>query len=162
MAKRVKYEVGDVFSLPIGEDEKTLGYGYGRILKKDKGILLIELYDIVTQERENMLEKLNHADWVLRIWSSSLGIKLGTWNIIGRIPIDPGFTMPDFWQSSCLVENKIFLYSGKNIETIHDLDHAPYRVITEAEIGNAQPKGLFGYIAAQIRYETQLKKRGLL
>ena len=145
MAGKIKYAIGDVFSLIL--DEKGLK-GYGRIIKLDKPSVLIELYKI-KPEKEYSLDELRDAAALLTIWSVDHGFKKNEWNVIGNIPLDGEIKEPDFWTTNAITKKIMLIRGEEQIE------------ITKDEIENAQPYGIFGQGAVRIKYVSELKKYGL-
>jgi hypothetical protein len=147
--KRVKYETGDIIEIVLNINGVK---GYGRILKIDNRnkTILIEFYKIKPVKETINIFDLKGLDVILSIWCIDEGIRDGTWKIIGNIPVNAGFRMPDFWSKDVFNPSKILLYRGDEILEI-----------TEDQIGTAQPYGIFGDEAARIRYEYELKIRGI-
>lgn len=71
MSKRIKYSVGDVFAVDLGDALK----GYGRILKIDEPSLFIELFK-VSPKHEQTLETLANSESILSIWCSNVNTGL--------------------------------------------------------------------------------------
>ncbi|AEY66724.1 Imm26 family immunity protein [Clostridium sp. BNL1100] len=150
MAKRVKYRIGDVFSIPLDDGVK----GYGRIIKVDKPLIFIELYNEKRLEDLNNVEKLNNCEVILSIWCVDGGIKKGNWVIIGNIPIDSNYKMPNFWTKSDATGNILLYKASDTFDTLKDA-----LIINEDEIQDAQPYGLYGDSAVQIAYSRELAKK---
>ena len=148
MAKRIKYSIGDVFSIPLDNDFK----GFGRIVKVDKPLIFIELYKEKRLNDLNSVDELNTNEPILRIWCVDGGIKKGDWMIIGNIPVDSDYKMPRFWTKSAMTDN-FLLYEAA--DTFDELKNAS--VINEYEIGDAQPYGVYGDIAVKLVYTRELK-----
>lgn len=144
MAKKVTYDVGDIFEFTLNEDGKK---AYGRILKIEKPTILIELYQ-TNSSNEIPLEQLSKVDEkVLTIWSTDSGIKKGIWKIIGNLP-PSDVKVPDFWKIDALTDKIYLIRDDQTIE------------ITKEEIGDAQPYGIFGHEAVRLRYLHELKSKG--
>lgn len=146
MAKKLTYKLGDVFEFDLDEG----GKGYGRVLKIEQPSVFIELFKIAPNNPVELSE-LEKSERILSIWSVDTGLKKGLWRVIGNIPVLGEVKMPTFWKRDAFDCNKIILIRGdESFEVSQD------------EIGNAQPYGIFGHDAVRIRYVHELKQRGIL
>lgn len=145
MAKKQKYSEGDIFSIPLDDDNIK---GFGRIKKIENGLVFLELYKLKPASELN-LEKLQELEPVLQVWAIDRSLKNGKWNIVGNVPIEGPVEMPDFWTTDAFTGKIMLIKDGKEFE------------ITKEQIGNAQPSGIFGDEAVKIRYIHELKKFGL-
>lgn len=152
MANR-NLNIGDIFSIKL-EDHSKLGYG--KIIKIDKPIVFIDLYKVDTNKGNYTLEELQNANPLLSIWSTSNGFKKGEWNVVGNSSVNDDYEMPNFWMKSPSTGELILIPGG-------DVFEAPKNTIkiTEDQIGDAQPYGVFGDIAVKNAYIAELVKYGL-
>jgi hypothetical protein len=134
-----QYKIGDIFQIPLSESGKN---GFGRILKIDRDIILIELY-------KNTLNEAFLPEIILSVWASNLGLKKGIWKIINNIPVPSNYQYPIFYHIDALT-NKIYILSDESRTEI-----------TKDQIGNAQPSGIFGFESVRIRYVHELKNAGV-
>lgn len=147
MVKKSSYIVGDIFEIELENGLK----GLGKILKIDKPSIFIELYKMQPMVKEETIDENEKYSPILSIWSTDLGLKKDIWRILRNEPIIEEVKMPDFWKRDALNHDKIILIRGT--ETLQ---------ITEEQIGNAQPYGIFGHEAVRIRYIYELKQKGIL
>jgi len=147
LVKKVSYIVGDIFEIELENGLK----GFGKILIIDKPSIFIELYKMQPVVEEETIDETEKYLPILSIWSTDLGLKKGIWKIFKNEPVIKEVKMPDFWKRDALNHDKIILIRGT--ETLQ---------VTEDQIGNAQPYGIFGHEAVRIRYAYELKQSGLL
>ena len=143
----MNYREGDIFEIELGNDIK----GMGKVLKRDEPSIFIELYKMVPAAKIEAINESDKYEPILSIWSTDSGFKKGLWKILKNQPITEEVIMPDFWKKDALNHDKIIMIRGN--ETFE---------VTKEEIGNAQPYGIFGHDAVQIRYAHELKQCGLL
>lgn len=155
MSKRIKYSVGDVFAVDLGDALK----GYGRILKIDEPSLFIELFK-VSPKHEQTLETLANSESILSIWCSNHGITKDIWSIIGSISVKGEVQIPDFWKRDAFNPNRIILVKGEH--AFEETEEENSYEVAQDKIKDAQPYGIFGHDAVKMRYEHELKQQGLL
>ncbi|MCA0151121.1 immunity 26/phosphotriesterase HocA family protein [Rossellomorea vietnamensis] len=114
----------------------------------------------IDPKSEQTLETLADTESILSIWSSKNGITKGTWSIIGNIPVNDEFKLPDFWKMDAFNPNRIILVKGEHAFEVTEKENS-YEVSKE-KIRNAQPYGIFGEEAVKIRYKFETKIQGLV
>lgn len=94
MAKRIKFNLGDVIVIPLENDLYTVG----RIMKSLHDSVFILVYKIspVKNADEINIDELYKEKDILMTWCYDTVIKKNIWPIIGNIPVEPDFKMPYF------------------------------------------------------------------
>lgn len=161
MAKKTLYKSGDVFKLPLSEGL----FGVGRILIVQSPSLFVGFYGLAMRNSENIdVETLRDKEYLIKILCGDLGFTKREWEIIGNIPIDENISLPLFWGREAL-SNELYLRKYNPPET------SPLNMIgfkdkptTEEEIKKvgAQPDGLSGWKAAEIKLKYYLEKAGVI
>jgi hypothetical protein len=160
MAKKVKYNLGDIVKLPLKNDT----YGFGRILLMKSPAIFVGFYDVISND-EIDISMLKNKKYILKIKCGDVGIKRNEWNIIGNIPIEEEFSLPYFWDKNGLTgELYIRRYKTTKDNPLAigaDFEDKP---TTDEEIKEkkAQPDGAFGWKAAEAVLKHYLEKAGIL
>lgn len=111
MAKRIRYNIGDIFLIPVEEHL----YGAGRILKKKERTVLIELFQI-KPIGNNVFFDINSIKGnkpVSMNWCFDTAIKNGEWEIVNNFPLEREIGSLYFWTQD-YGNNKYYLFEGTN------------------------------------------------
>jgi hypothetical protein len=160
MAKKVKYNLGDIFKLPITNDL----FGFGRILIIQSPALFVGFYDLVSPNIID-IDTLKENEPFLKIMCGDLGFKKNEWFIIGNIPLNEKIEVPFFWGKDALTD-KLYIRKYK-ITQENPLGLGlgfEDKPTTEKEIKEkeAQPDGLNGWKAAEIVLKMELERKGII
>lgn len=157
MAKRVKYKIGDVFTIPLEDDLK----GVGRVLKNNMEIIFIELYRMspIKNISEFNFEVVSKEKPLVRCWCYDTFLTRGTWKIINNIPIKGNIDMPYFWSRDIDNEMKPYIMKGTN-DSHRTFGERIY--ISEEDIDKYELSGIGDGIAEQNLYIYRLRKEGLM
>lgn len=161
MSKKSRYKVGDIFTLPIGKDL----FGIGRILIVQSPSLFVGFYKRIMREGEAIsIDSLIHEEYLLKILCGDLGFIKNEWKIIGNLALSERVPLPLFWGRE-VITNSLYLRKYNPPED-RPLDMIGFRdrLTTEDEIEKegAQPDGLSGWKAAEIKLKYYLEKAGIL
>lgn len=154
MGKRVKYQLGDVFEIPLDDQKK----GLGRVVHMDKPLIIIELYS-VNPELEYSIEEIREAETLLTIWSANHGLRDGEWKIRGNVVLESNFKLPLLAKIDHFDPTRIFLVPSEYFMKENEREKS--KIVTLDQKGNAQPYGVFDKKAVELRYIHELKNREL-
>ncbi len=94
MAKRIKYDIGDVFLIELENELK----GIGRIIKKDEATVFINIYKKLIKNIDELnFNELINEDILDMTWCYDDSLKKGIWKIVGNVAVEENFQMPYFW-----------------------------------------------------------------
>lgn len=94
MAKRVKYDIGDVFLIELENELK----GIGRVIKKYKATVFINIYKKLIKNIDELnFNELINEDILYMKWCYDDSLKKEIWKIVGNIVVEENFQMPYFW-----------------------------------------------------------------
>jgi hypothetical protein len=112
MAKRISYQLGDVFKLPVTEGF----YGVGRILIIQSPALLVGFYELVVKNGDAIdIGSLRGEEYLMRIKCGDPGLKKKEWEIIGNIPLEKKEPLPLFWDREPFT-NQLYLREYNSTE----------------------------------------------
>ncbi|MFC5702314.1 Imm26 family immunity protein [Cohnella faecalis] len=88
MAKRVKFQIGDLVSIPL--ENESFGSMVGRILNIDGGSVLLEVYRThpIANASEFDYDAVKDKRPILIMWCYNKAIKNGSWVIFDRKPVE--------------------------------------------------------------------------
>ena len=161
MAKKELYRLGDVFKIPLADGV----YGVGRILIVQSPCLFVGFYRIVLRKDESLdLAGLKISEYLLRILCGDLGFKKKEWEVIGNIPVEGIIELPFFWGKDAMTKGLYLRKYNPPEEMPLSMTGFEDYPSNEEEIAKegAEPDGLFGWKAAEIRLKYDLEKAGLL
>jgi hypothetical protein len=94
LGKRVKYQIGDIFTFELERGLKAVG----RVIKKSNTTVFIVVYQVDPFENNNNFDFrcLAEEKPLTMMWSYDTALKNGMWKIIGNIPVEEDFDMPYF------------------------------------------------------------------
>jgi hypothetical protein len=155
MAKRIRYNIGDVFLIELENGLK----GAGRVLKKDMATIFIELYRIkpIKDKLEFDFNATIKEKPISMIWCYDNGLKSGEWEIINNKAIEGEIKMPYF----CTYDSgykKYFLVKGTDTYLGEDTGIE----ISKDEIKNYEPYGILDEIAVRNVYIKRLRNQNML
>lgn len=151
--KKPNYAVGDVLSVPL--DEYRM-HAFCRVLAQESPMVFVEFFKFVAAT-DPSVETLKDTDWLLRIYTSDLGIvRFKRWRVIGNLPSARPVAMPLFWLKDPL-DGRVYLFS----DPVHQRNR---RVSSMEEIEqlHAQPGYIYGYKAAEAAVKSALAEAGLV
>jgi hypothetical protein len=92
LKKRIKYQIGDVFTFELERGLKAVG----RVMKKDVETVFIVVYQVKPFKENNEIDLgcLAEENPLTMMWSYDTALKNGMWEIIGNIPVEENFEMP--------------------------------------------------------------------
>jgi hypothetical protein len=161
VAKKPLYQEGDILRLPVVE-----GYfSVGRILIAESPCLLIGFYRFVMKKGDDLDNSgLRDQEYLVKMLCGDLGLRKKEWEILGNIALEKKETLPLFWGKEPL-SKELYLRQYNPTETNRlSMTGFKDRPTTEEEINRlgAQPDGLAGWKAAEMRLKLYLDKAGLL
>jgi len=161
MAKKALYKPGDIFTLPLAENVN----GVGRILIVQSPSLFVGFYKRIIRNSESVnVDSLVHEEYLLKILCGDLGFSKKEWKIVGNHPLDGNISLPLFWGREPL-SNELYLrkYNPPENQPLN-MTGFKDRPTTENEIlkEGAQPDGLSGWKAAEIKLKYYLEKARIL
>lgn len=156
MARRIHYEVGDVFLVPLENDLK----GVGRIISNKEATVLIELY-LIKPVRDT--SELNHEDAIkdkpkIIHWCYDDALIKGNWKIIGNKAINEKIEMPYFWFQDA-GNMKYYIRKGSivSFETVGDRIE-----ISKEEKFKYEMSGIGNEVSEKNKYMKRLSEADLI
>jgi hypothetical protein len=155
MAKRIRYNIGDVFLIELENGLK----GAGRVLKKDEATIFIELYKMkpINDKSEFNFEIASKEKPISMKWCYDDGLRSGEWEIIDNKPIEGEIDMPFFWSYDSGFK-KYFLKKGTNTF----LGEHTGIEISKEEAENYDANGIGTIISVKNVYIKRLRDKNML
>lgn len=154
--KKIKYQLGDIFLIPL---ENGLN-GVGRVLRKNKDTILIEMYHMkpIKDESEYCYEEITKNKPLIISWTYDDGVIYGMWKIIDHKPVPDKIDMPYFVYDDC-GDGKWYIKKGS--EESYSLIGERIE-IPERERFNYEMKGIGNEISEPRTYMRRLIEAGLV
>ena len=106
MKKKIRRKVGDVVSIPLGDDH----YTFGRVLKGR----LMAFYDYSSIEEPTIAEIISKPV-MFRVWVTDEPIVNGRWPVIGNVPLEDWLTEKVWFYKQDAISKLLTLYPSDSI-----------------------------------------------
>jgi hypothetical protein len=157
IAKRIKIKIGDLFIVPLDDENKK---GVGRILKINEATVFIELYHMkpIVVANEFDFEEVKRNKPLVMAWCYDDGLKNGYWEIFDNQPIDDEIDMPFLWHQDAW-DKKYYIKKGSpdSYRTVGERFE-----ISEDDVLKYDPYGIGNVISKTRTYKRRLTENGLL
>lgn len=155
MARRIRYNIGDVFFIPLDENLN----GVGRVLKKKNATVLVELYRMkpIVEKVDFDFNKVQNCKPISTSWCYDTALKNGNWEIIDNYPVEYELGQLYFWTQDA-GNNKYYLVEGTDSFS----DKFTGIEISEDDRSNYDSYGIGGETFMAAIYRKGLTSVGLL
>ena len=156
MAKKIKFNLGDIFLVPLEENL----YGVGRVLKINLATVLVELYYMkpIKDVADFNFDEAKMRKPIVMAWCYDDGLRNGNWRIFGNKPINEEIEMPYFWTQDAANKK----YSIRRGTPDSFMTYGEHIEIRKEDIDKYDMFGIGNEISFGRRYVRRLKEAGLL
>lgn len=162
MAKKIACKLGDFFKIPVDDNV----FCVGRILIIQSSALLVGFYDVLlNQDQQVDITQLIQKKYLIKLKCSYLGLREKEWSVIGNVPFEKKETLPLFWGTDLLTGSlylREYVYSDDDPLGLGAKFKEWTATKEEIERLDAQPDGLSGSKAAEMKLKMYLQKTGIM